>query len=218
MCACARTLTSGRRSASVIWPEADAQRVCPVVGRPIPGTDAPAIECVKNGLICLATPGKGLDRESAGRSMAMDLARPPEVARQRRRRRIAAGLVLLLAVVGTSVALARLKPAAPTVDRGTAWIDEVKRGTMLRQVRGPGVLTPNDIRWIPATTEGRVERIVVHPGTNVTSDTVVVELSNPQVEQEALAAESALKAARAQYESLRADLQRDLLTQRASAV
>lgn len=124
---------------------------------------------------------------------------------------------VVLVVIVTTVGLARLKPAAPTVESGTLWIDTVKRGTMLRQVRGIGVLVPDEIRWISALTAGKVERLLVQPGTTVTADTILLELSNPQTEQEAFAAELALKAARAQFDSLRADLEKDLLAQRVSA-
>src|SRR3712207_3131857 len=119
----------------------------------------------------------------------MDGARPPEIAQQRKRRRLLIGGVILLVVVRTTVALGRLKPAAPTVEGGTLWIDAVKRGTMLRQVRGVGVLVPDEIRWITSLTDGRVERVLVQPGTAVDADTVLVELSNPQTEQAALTAD-----------------------------
>jgi len=124
---------------------------------------------------------------------------------------------VLLLVVATTVALARLKPTAPTVEGGTLWIDSVKRGTMLRQVRGNGVLVPDEIRWITALTDGRVERVLVQPGTAVNADTVLLELSNPQTEQAALTADLDLRTALAQYEVLKADLARDLLAQRAAA-
>jgi HlyD family secretion protein len=147
----------------------------------------------------------------------MDIALPREVLNRRRVRRLASGVALLLLVVVTTVALARLKAAVPTVDASALWTDTVRRGTMLRQVRGLGVLVPDEIRWIPAATEGRVERILVQPGSSVAANTVLLQLSNPQVEQEAQAAELALRAARAQFDSLEADLQKDLLSQRASA-
>ena len=147
----------------------------------------------------------------------MDVARPPEVARQRRRRRIMWGGALVVAIVATTLGLSRLEPAAPAVESGGLWMDTVTRGTLVRQVRGPGVLVPDDTRWIPATTEGRVERILVQPGTTVKADTVLLELSNPQVEQEAVASELSLKASKAEYLSLKADLQRDLLSQQAQA-
>src|SRR5262245_29652545 len=143
----------------------------------------------------------------------MDVPRPPEVAQQRKRRRIIGGGAVLLLVVATTVALARLKPAAPTVEAGTLWIDSVKRGTMLRQVRGAGVLVPDEIRWITALTDARVERLVEQPGTAVEANTVLLELSNPQTEQAALTADLDLKTAIAQYEVTKADLARDLLAQ-----
>ncbi len=147
----------------------------------------------------------------------MDIARPPEVLQRKRRRRFVIGAGVILLVAATSVALARLKPAAPTVEGGGLWIDTVKRGTMVRQVRGTGVLVPDDIRWITALTDGRVERLLVRPGATVQPDTVILELSNPQTEQAALTADLDLKSAKAQYEVLKADLEKDLLAQRAAA-
>jgi len=147
----------------------------------------------------------------------MDVARPPEIAQQRKRRRIIIGGAVVLLVAVTTVALARLKPAAPTVEGGGLWIDSVKRGTMLRQVRGVGVLVPDEIRWITALTDGRVERVLVQPGTTVEAETVLLELSNPQTEQAALIADLDLRTALAQYEVLKADLARDLLAQRVTA-
>src|SRR2546421_12788781 len=113
----------------------------------------------------------------------MDIARPSQ-ARRKRIRRVAYGAIALLAVLLITLGLSRLKPAAPGVERATLWIDTVKRGPLLREVRGTGTLVPEDIRWIPATTEGRVERIVLHPGTAVTANSVILELVNPQLDQE----------------------------------
>ena len=118
-------------------------------------------------------------------------------------------------VILVSVALARMEPAPPSVDRATVLIDTVKRGPFVRQVRGLGTLVPEDTRWLPATTDGRVERIRLRPGAVVRPDSVILELSNPQVEQEALNARLALQAAEAALENLRAQLQNDLLTQQA---
>ena len=115
-----------------------------------------------------------------------------------------------------TIALSRLKPAVPSVDRSTVWIDTVKRGPMVRQVRGLGTLVPEEIRWIPANTEGRVEKIIVWPGTQVESDTVILELSSPELEQSAHDAESKAKAAEAELTSLQATLQRELLDQEAT--
>src|SRR5256886_16881280 len=122
----------------------------------------------------------------------MDIARPSNARKKRIRQAIYAG-VGLLAVVLVSVGLSRLKPAAPTVERAVVWPDSVKRGPMVRQVRGLGTLTPEDIRWIPATTQGRVEKIILRPGTPVKADSVILELSNPQVEQAAQDADLQLK-------------------------
>jgi HlyD family secretion protein len=145
----------------------------------------------------------------------MDIARPSN-ARQKRLRRIAYATAALLAVVLVSVGLSRLQPAAPTVEAGTVWRDVVKRGPMLRQVRGLGTLVPEDIRWIPATTQGRVERIILRPGTQVAADSVILELSNPELEQELQDAELRLQSADASLANLRVQLQNDLLNQRAA--
>src|SRR5262245_37579071 len=115
----------------------------------------------------------------------MDIVRT-DVARGRRRRRLIYGFAGLAAVVAITTGVSRLRPTAPRVERSTAWVDTVKRGEMLRQVRGLGTLQPEEIRLIPAMTEGRVERIIVRPGTVVDPDTILVELNNPQVQQEAL--------------------------------
>src|SRR3954468_24631747 len=113
----------------------------------------------------------------------MDIARPSNVRQKRIRRIIYVG-VGLIALASITLGLSRLKPAAPSVDRGTVWIDTVKRGPLLREVRGLGTLVPEDIRWIPATTQGRVERILLHPGTPVKADSVILELVNPELDQE----------------------------------
>jgi HlyD family secretion protein len=146
----------------------------------------------------------------------MDIPRE-SAARQRRIRRIIYSVVGLLAILAVTLGLSRLKPAAPSVDRATVWIDTVKRGPMLLQVRGLGTLVPEEILWIPATTDGRVVRRLVLPGSPVKADTVVIELSNPELEQSALDAEWQLKAAQAQYNSLKAQLDSQLLDQKAAA-
>src|SRR6202790_2784812 len=113
----------------------------------------------------------------------MDIARPSNRRHKRIRRAIYA--IIGLALVGLiTLGLSRLKPAAPSVERATVWIDPVKRGPLLREVRVLGTLVPEDIRWIPATTQGRVERILLHPGTSVNAKSVILELVNPQVDQE----------------------------------
>jgi HlyD family secretion protein len=144
----------------------------------------------------------------------MDVAIAPAVIRRRKLRRAAYVVAALVVAGAASVALARMEPAAPTVERGTLWIDSVKRGPMVRQVRGLGTLVPEDTRWLPATTDGRVERMHLRPGAQVTADTVILELSSPQVEQEALNARLALQSAEAALVSLRVQLQNEVLTQR----
>src|SRR5215471_5621588 len=114
----------------------------------------------------------------------MDIARPSNLKKKRIRQAVYAAVGLLVVVL-VSVGLSRLKPAAPTVERAVVWPDTVKRGPMVRQVRGLGTLTPEDIRWIPARTQGRVERIILRPGVTVEANSVILELSNPQVEQAA---------------------------------
>src|SRR5437667_7395772 len=145
-------------------------------------------------------------------SSGMDIARP-HIAKQKRRRRIlfAAGGALALIVI--TVALSHLKPAVPSVDRSTVWIATVKRGPMVREVRGLGTLVPEEIRWIPANTEGRVEKILIRPGTQVKPDSIILRLSSPELEQAAHEAESKAKAAEAELTSLRATLQREVLDQ-----
>jgi HlyD family secretion protein len=120
----------------------------------------------------------------------------------------AAGAVLL-----TTVALARLEPAAPSLDRAGVWMDTVERGTMLRQVRGPGTLVPEQIRYISAVTAGRVERVLAQPGVPVTSETRLVELSNPGVQIQAMEAQRHQAGAEASLANLRAQLENQRLTQ-----
>src|SRR5687767_486731 len=145
----------------------------------------------------------------------MDVVRDPAILRRKRLRQLAYAVIALVAVVLVSVALARMEPAAPSVDRATLLVDTVKRGPFVRQVRGLGTLVPEDTRWLPATTDARVERILLRPGAVVSADSVILELSNPQVEQEALNARLALQSAEAALENLRVQLQNDLLTQQA---
>jgi HlyD family secretion protein len=146
----------------------------------------------------------------------MDIPRPG-VARQKRIRRTLYGAMAAFVILLITLGLSRLKPAAPTVERATVWIDQVKRGPMLRQVRGLGTLVPEEIRWIPALTPGRVERIVTLPGTELTPDTVILELSNPELELEALDAESQLRGAEAQRIELKVRLRSQHLDQQAAA-
>ena len=143
----------------------------------------------------------------------VDIARPPSVIRKKKIRRAIYGAIALLAVGAITVGVSRLKPAAPSVDRATVWVDTVKRGQMLRQVRGSGTLVPEDIRWISATTAGRVERIMLRAGAIVEPNTVILELSSPSVEQANREAQLAYQSALAAYENRRADLDSALLTQ-----
>jgi HlyD family secretion protein len=143
----------------------------------------------------------------------VDIARSPDVIRKKKIRRIIYGAIALLAIVVITVGVSRLKPAAPSVDRATVWVDTVKRGQMLRQVRGSGTLVPEDIRWISATTQGRVERIILRAGAVVEPTTVILELSNPDVEQAVRDAQLAFQSAQAAYANRKADLESALLTQ-----
>ena len=129
------------------------------------------------------------------------------------------GAVGLLCLPSLAVGVSRLKPASPEVERSTVWTDTVKRGPMLRQVRGIGSLIPSQefTRQIPAETEATVVRILKLPGSQVKADTVLLEMSNPQVEQAAIDARLQLKAAEAEYQSLRVTLQSNLMNQKAGA-
>jgi len=143
---------------------------------------------------------------------SMDVPRKG-VAAKKRKRRIIIIAASALGLIAATIAISRLKPAVPSVERSTVWIDTVKRGPMVRQVRGLGTLVPEDIRWIPANTEGRVEKIIIWPGTKVEPDSVVLELSSPELEQSAHDAELQAKAAEAELASERATLQREVLDQ-----
>jgi multidrug resistance efflux pump len=148
----------------------------------------------------------------------MDIARPDMKRKLRRRRLVVGGVVIVvLAVVG--ILIARLKPAAPVVDRSTVWMETVKRGPMIRQVRGIGSLVPREdkLQLIPAQTEATVTRILALPGRQVQPGTVLMELTDPQLTQEALDASLALKAAESEYHNLQVKLHSDLMNQKASA-
>ena len=145
----------------------------------------------------------------------MDIARPDQT-RRKRLRRIAFGVLAVAAVATITLGLSKLKPAAPGVDRATVWVDTVRRGPMVRDVRGQGTLVPEDIRWIPATTQGRVERLRLQPGTNVTASSVILDLSNPQLDQELQDAQLKLNAAEANLANLRVQSRNDALAQEAA--
>jgi len=143
----------------------------------------------------------------------VDIARSPDVKRRKKIRQILYGVVALLAIILITVGVSRLKPAAPSVDRATVWIDTVKRGPMLRQVRGSGTLVPEEIRWIPSTTAGRVELILLRPGAIVRPDTVILEMSNPDLQQSVKEAQLAFQSAQAAYVNRKAELESALLNQ-----
>jgi HlyD family secretion protein len=146
----------------------------------------------------------------------MDIQRPSN-AKQKRIRQIVYVVSIGLVITAVTVGLGQLKPAAPTVEAATLWPDSVKRGPMVRQVRGLGTLVPEDIRWIPATTQGRVEVIRLRPGTAVTPDSVILQLTNPELDQQLQDAELKLQATQAVLANLRVQLQNDLLQQRAAS-
>jgi HlyD family secretion protein len=144
----------------------------------------------------------------------MDIQRPSN-ARAKRIKRIVYITLAVLLIAGVTRALSRLRPAAPSVDRGTVWTDVVKRGPMLREVRGLGTLVPEDIRWIPAQTDSRVERIVLYPGALVKPNSVILELSNPELEKDVVEAEYQLKATEADYANLKVQVNSELMNQKA---
>jgi HlyD family secretion protein len=146
----------------------------------------------------------------------MDIQRPSN-ARAKKIRRIAGGVVASILIAGVTFGVSRLRPAAPTVDRATIWLGEVKRGPMLREVRGLGTLVPEEIRWIPAQTDSRVDQILIRPGAAVKPETVILELSDPQLQREALDAEYQLKAAEADYANLKVQVSSELMNQKAAA-
>jgi HlyD family secretion protein len=146
----------------------------------------------------------------------MDVPRPQALRQKRIRRAIYGGAVVVI-VTAATIGLSKLKMAAPSVDAGTVWRDSVKRGSMLREVRGLGTLVPVEIRWIPAATDGRIDKRVVLPGTQVKADTILVEMSNPELQQSAVDAEYQLKAAQADHDSLKVKLETTLLDQKSVA-
>lgn len=139
----------------------------------------------------------------------------PRKSTRKRRRWLFAGAGLT-ALVLVTLALSNLKPAAPSVEGGTLWTDTVRKGDMLRQVRGPGTLAAEEVRWVSAVTQGRVERKLIQPGTAVTAGTVILELSNPDVDRQALEAQRQLVAAQSELANLRASLQNQILSQEAT--
>ncbi len=132
-------------------------------------------------------------------------------------RRIVIAVVLLLGVAVAAYALTRLRPAAPSVDGASLFSDTVKRGDLLRAVHGVGPLVPEDIQWIPALNTARVSKIILHPGAIVKTDSVILELTNPELQRDTLDAEYQLKAAEAQFLSVKAQMGSDILNQKAAA-
>ena len=149
----------------------------------------------------------------------MDIVRDESVKKRRRQKQVLISVLLVLGIAAATIAVGKLKPAAPSVDRGTIWPGTVQRGSMLRQTHGIGTLVPipEDIRLIPAETDVRVERILVLPGTPVKADTIIMELSNPQVEQLAMDADLQVKSALADYQNTKVKVNSDLQTLRAGA-
>jgi HlyD family secretion protein len=147
----------------------------------------------------------------------MDIPRSKKTARKRRLRKAGLAVVAVAAITAITVAVSRMKPAAPGVERSTVIIDTVKRGSMLRQVRGSGTLVPEDVRVIAASTEGRVERIHVQPGAEVGAGTVLIELINPELQQSVVDIEYQIRAAEADLNNLRARLESERMAQQAAA-
>ena len=146
----------------------------------------------------------------------MDIKRPGKSKLKKRIRTALFVFIGLAAVGGITFGLTKLKPAAPTLDRSTAVIDTVKRGQMLRQVHGNGTLVPQLTRWVTAPADGRVEKILVQAGVEVRTDSLIAELSNPQMEQQAMDADFQLKAAQADEENLKVRLESENMTQQSA--
>jgi HlyD family secretion protein len=146
----------------------------------------------------------------------VDIARP-DVKRKKRIRQAVYVLTALILIPLVTYALHTLKPAAPTVDKGVVWTDTVKRGSMLREVRGLGTLVPETIRLIPAATDGQVEERYLLPGVPVKANTAILLLQNPELQQAALDTEYQQKGAEAELNNLKAQLQNLLMDQTAKA-
>jgi HlyD family secretion protein len=145
----------------------------------------------------------------------MDIQRPSNAHAKKIRRIVYVGIAII-SVAGVTYGVSRLRPAAPSVDKATTWTDEVKRGPLLIEVHGVGTLVPEDIRWLPAQTDSRVDRILLHPGALVQPGSVILELTNPELQRDVLDSEYQLKAAKADYENLRVQLNSELLNQKAA--
>jgi len=145
----------------------------------------------------------------------MDIPRK-SASRKRRVKRILYALTAIIVLAVITVGVSRLKPAIPSVEDGTTWKGEVKRGPMTRQVRGLGTLVPEEIRYVPAISQGRIEKRLVQPGATVSKETLLFELSNPEVQQAALDAESQFRGAEANLSTLKVQLEKLVLDQRAT--
>lgn len=145
----------------------------------------------------------------------MDIARP-ELKQRKRRRQLVIGTAVGILVIAGAAGIMALGPTMPSVERSSVLVDTVKRGELLREVRGPGTLVPKEIRWIAAETSARVERILVKPGAEVEANTVIMELSSPVVDDQLLAAKTALTAAQSDLAAKRTELQSRLLDQMAA--
>src|SRR5579863_6666253 len=146
----------------------------------------------------------------------MDIARPDQ-SRKRRIRRILYGVLVIIVLGGVTLGLSRLRPAAPTMDGSIAYAGVVTRGNMDIEVHGLGTLVPEDIRWIPAQSSAKVEKILLRSGAKVEPNSVIIELSDTQLQNDAATAEYAFKVAQANYESLKVQLRSSLMTQKSSA-
>ena len=146
----------------------------------------------------------------------MDIKRPPKSKIKKKIRNAIMIVVGIAAIGGITYGLTKLKPAAPTLDRSTAVIETVKRGEMVRDVRGNGTLVPEVTRWVPAPADGRIEKILLKAGVEVDPSTVIAELSNPQLEQQATDTELQVKAAEADQENLKVKLESESMTQKAA--
>ena len=146
----------------------------------------------------------------------MDIKRAPKSKIKKKIRNGIMIVVGIAAIGGITYGLTKLKPAAPTLDRSTAVIETVKRGEMVRDVRGNGTLVPEVTRWVPAPADGRVEKILLKAGVEVDPSTVIAELSNPQLEQTASDTDLQVKAAQADQETLKVKLESDTMTQKAA--
>jgi HlyD family secretion protein len=160
--------------------------------------------------------GRGVSTKFTAPS-GMDVPRGKKGARKKQVRRALYVVAAVAAIAAITYGLTQLKPAAPTVESGTVYRGTVQRGQMLRQVRGPGTLVPENVRVVAAATEGRVERINVQPGTEVTAGTVLLELSNPELQQSTVDIEYQVRAAEAEYNNIRARLDSERLSQQAVA-